>query len=72
MSIELTALREQDCIMQCPYCYAALTEKNVVGETIYDVVRIGHNIGGLAVVFECPKCFEKSFIHKDSLKWKIR
>lgn len=70
--IELSALREQDCVKQCPYCYGDLEEKDIIGETTYDVVRIGHNIGGIASVFECPKCFEKSFIHKDSLRWKIR
>jgi len=46
-------------------------EENIISEQTYNVVRIGHNIGGLAVVFECPNCFEKSFIHKESLKWKI-
>ena len=49
-----------------------MEDENIIGETIYDVVRIGHNIGGQAVVFECPKCFEKSFLHKDSLKWRIK
>jgi hypothetical protein len=68
---DLNTMKEQDNIMQCPYCYEDLTIDNSVGETGYDVVRIGHNIGGMATVFECPKCFEKSFIHKESLKWKI-
>jgi len=65
-------MREQNEIMECPYCYSALETKNKIGETVYDVVRIGHDIGGIAVVLECPKCFEKSFIHKESLKWKIQ
>jgi predicted RNA-binding Zn-ribbon protein involved in translation (DUF1610 family) len=70
--IDLTPLKEQTNVMQCPHCYEDLTVKDIIGETEYDVVRIGHNIGGLAVVFECPHCFKKSFIHKESLKWKIR
>ena len=73
---DLYSLREQDCIMQCPHCYIELIIDNIIGETEYDVVRIGHNIGhnigGMATVFECPHCFEKSFIHKESLKWKIQ
>ena len=68
---DLYTMREQDIILQCPYCFADLSEKDIVGETEYDVVRIGHNIGGLAVVCECHECFEKSFLHKESLKWKI-
>jgi hypothetical protein len=71
MFIDLIDLREQDEVLQCPYCYENLTSNNIIGETEYDVVRIGHNIGGLATVFECPNCFERSFIHKDSMKWKI-
>jgi len=70
--IDLQPLREQDIIMQCPYCFENLNEQNIIGETEYDVVRIGHSIGGMAMVFECPHCFEKSFIHKESLKWKIK
>jgi len=23
-------------------------------------------------VMQCPYCFEKSFIHKESLRWKIQ
>jgi len=69
---ELSDLREQDMPLQCPYCYHDMETENIHCETIYDVVRIGHNIGGMATVFECPKCFEKSFIHKESLKWKIK
>ena len=68
--IDLQPLREQTYPLQCPYCYEMLKEKDIISETIYDVVRIGHNIGGTAVVFECSKCFEKSFIHKENLKWK--
>jgi hypothetical protein len=71
MFIDLTYLKEQTGVMQCPYCYEDMTVNNIIGETEYDVVRIGHDIGGRATVFECPKCFEKSFIHKESLKWKI-
>jgi hypothetical protein len=70
MSIDLQALREQTAPLQCPYCYEDLSKADIIGETLYDVVRIGHNIGGQATVFECPHCFEKSFIHKESLRWK--
>lgn len=70
--VELESIREQTFPYQCPYCYTDLDNKNIVGEQTYDVVRIGHNFGGLASVFECSKCFEKSFIHKESLKWRIR
>ncbi len=70
--IDLTPLKEQTAVMQCPHCYEDLNDKDIIGETEYDVVRIGHNIGGLAVVFGCPHCFEKSFVHKESLQWKIR
>jgi predicted RNA-binding Zn-ribbon protein involved in translation (DUF1610 family) len=72
MSIDLTSLREQDVPFQCPCCFEILQDKDIIGETEYDVMRIGHNIGGQAVVFDCPHCFEKSFLHKESLKWKIR
>ena len=72
MSIELSTLREQDIIYQCPYCFEQLKDINIIGETEYDVVRIGHNCGGIATVFECSSCFQKSFVHKDSLKWKIK
>lgn len=72
MSIDLEPLREQTIPYQCPSCYSDLNDKDIIGETEYDVVRIGHNIGGTATVFECPVCFEKSFLHTDSLKWKIR
>jgi len=69
---DLDTMREQDAIMQCPYCFKELKTKDIVGECTYDIVRIGHNIGGIATVFECSECFEKSFIHKESLKWKIQ
>lgn len=72
MAFDLNTMREQDMPYQCPYCYEDMKDENIVGETMYDVLRIGHNIGGVASVFECSKCFEKSFIHKESLKWKIR
>jgi len=58
--------------MECPYCYSDLKTKDKIGKKAYDVVRIGHDIGGIAIVFECPKCFEKSFIHQGSLKWKTQ
>jgi hypothetical protein len=70
--IDLQPLKEQTGVMECPHCYEDLHVKDIIGETEYDVVRIGHNIGGTAVVFECSKCFEKSFIHKDSLKWILK
>lgn len=69
--LDLNAYREQTMPRQCPYCYEDMSEEDVVGETEYDVVRIGHTSGGIAVVFECPCCFEKSFVHKESLKWRI-
>lgn len=69
---DLNSYREQDMPYQCPYCFEDMKDEHIIGETEYDVVRIGHMIGGLAVVFECPCCFEKSFLHKESLKWKIR
>jgi hypothetical protein len=72
MSIDLVSLKEQDIPYQCPHCYKSLSDKDIIGETEYDVVRIGHNIGGTATVFECSFCFEKSFLHKESLKWKIK
>ena len=72
MSFDLTALKEQTAPMQCPHCFEELNGKDIIGETEYDVVRIGHNIGGIAIVFDCSHCFEKSFIHKESLKWKIK
>jgi predicted RNA-binding Zn-ribbon protein involved in translation (DUF1610 family) len=70
MSIDLQPLKEQTAPYQCPHCYEDLTDNDIIGETEYDVVRIGHNIGGTAVVFECSHCFKKSFLHKESLKWK--
>ena len=69
--IDLQPLKEQTMPYQCPHCFEDLQDKDIIGETEYDVVRIGHNIGGQAVVFECPHCFEKSFLHKESLKWKV-
>lgn len=71
MFFDLNIMREQVGVLQCPNCFKDLVMGNKIGETIYDVVRVGHNIGGVAAVFECPYCFEKSFIHKESLKWKI-
>lgn len=72
MLVELDSIREQIMPFECPYCYHDMDMIDVIGEQEYDVVRIGHNIGGIASIFECPKCFEKSFIHKESLKWRIR
>jgi len=71
MLFDLNTYREQDMPSQCPYCFEDMHEDQIIGETEYDVVRIGHNIGGMAVVFECPHCFQKSFVHKESLKWRI-
>ena len=68
---DLNTYREQTMPRQCPYCYEDMSEADIIGETRYDVVKIGHNIGGTATVFECPCCFEKSFVHKESLKWRI-
>ncbi len=72
ISIDLQPLKEQDIIYKCPYCFEKLEDKDIIGETEYDVVRIGHAIGGIASVFECPYCFEKSFLHQQSLKWRIK
>jgi predicted RNA-binding Zn-ribbon protein involved in translation (DUF1610 family) len=69
---DLNTYREQDIPYQCPYCFEDMNDKDIIGETEYDVVRIGHAMGGLAVVFNCPYCFKKSFLHKESLKWRIR
>lgn len=69
--IDLASLREQDMPYQCPYCFTNMNNSNIVGETEYNVFRLGHNIGGIALIFNCAKCFNKSFIHKNSLKWKI-
>jgi len=70
--IELGDLREQTMPYECPHCFKEMKDTDIIGETEYDVVRIGHTSGGRAVVFECPCCFKKSFLHKESLKWKIR
>jgi len=67
MNYDLEALREIQCYNQCPYCYEDITDNNIIGEQEYDICRIGHNIGGLANIFECPYCFEKSFGHKEVL-----
>ena len=69
---DLRTYREQDMPCQCPYCFEDMQDKDIIDEVEYDVVRIGHNIGGTASVFECPGCFRKSFVHKESLKWRIR
>ena len=69
---DLRTMREQTMPYECPYCYEEMKDNDLVGEATYDVVIIGHNIGGVASIFECPKCFEKSFIHKESLKWKMQ
>ena len=69
--IDLEPLKEQDIAYQCPYCYEDILEGNIIGETIYDSVRIGHNIGGTAVVMKCNHCEKNSFIHKESLKWRL-
>lgn len=70
--VDLNTIKEQDVVKQCPYCFEDLQEKDIIDECEYDVVRIGHNIGGEATIFECSHYFEKSFIHKESLKWKIK
>lgn len=71
MIVDLNTIREQTMPRQCPYCFEDLKPSDEIGEQEYDVVRIGHNIGGKATVFECPECFKKSFVHTESLKWKI-
>jgi len=70
-SYNLELLTEQTIAYQCPYCYNTILGGNIIAETIYDVVRIGHNIGGIAIVMQCNHCSRKSFIHKESLIWKI-
>ena len=72
MIVDLETIREQTMPSQCLYCYMEMGSTCILGEQDYDVVRIGHNIGGKATVFECPCCFEKSFVHTESLKWKIK
>ena len=69
--MNLEDLREQTMPYECPYCFEEMCDEDIIDETEYNVNRIGHNIGGTASVFECPKCFEKSFIHKESLGYKI-
>ncbi len=69
--VDLETIREQVMPRQCPYCYEVMCKQDILGEQEYDVVRIGHCMGGQATVFECPCCFEKSFVHTESLKWRI-
>lgn len=64
---DLNALKEQGVIGQCPYCDYQMVKANVIGTEEYNVVRLRHRFGGVAAVFECPKCFEKSFCHEDNL-----
>jgi len=61
--IDLNIIREQVMPRQCPYCFEDLKPSDKIGEQEYDVVRIGHDIGGKATVFECSECFKKSFVH---------
>jgi predicted RNA-binding Zn-ribbon protein involved in translation (DUF1610 family) len=72
MTVDLNTIKEQVMPYQCPCCYEDMIDENIIGEQEYDVVRIGHSMGGTATVFECPECFKKSFVHKESLKWKIK
>lgn len=71
MIVDLETIREQVMPRQCPYCYEDMSEDDILGEQLYDVVRIGHGMGGQATVFDCPQCFEKSFVHTESLRWRI-
>ena len=52
MIVDLNTIREQTMPRQCPYCFEDLKISDVIGEQEFDVVRIGHNIGGQATVFE--------------------
>lgn len=61
-TFDCEALREIDIWNQCPYCYGEMTDKDIIGEGEYPI-RIGHNPGGKALVYECNGCFEKSFCH---------
>lgn len=60
--IDCEDLKEIGVWEQCPYCYTDMTKDNIVGEGEYPM-RMGHNVGGKALVYECPNCFEKSFCH---------
>jgi predicted RNA-binding Zn-ribbon protein involved in translation (DUF1610 family) len=71
MIYDLTSFREQDCPYQCPYCCRDMSDDEIDGHTEYNVLRIGHDIGGKATVFKCSECQEKSFIHTESLRWKL-
>ena len=71
LDINLSSLKEQTIAYQCPYCFEDILDDNIIGETIYDVVRIGHDIGGTAVIMKCNHCKKLSFIHKESLGWRI-
>ena len=66
-NLDLEPYKEQCIPYQCPHCYSGITPDNIVGTGEYPAfpLRIGHNIGGKAVLMECPKCFEKSFCHAD-------
>lgn len=62
MQIDCEALKQIDVWEQCPYCFDNLTYKDIIGEGEYPL-RIGHNVGGKTLVYECSHCFEKSFCH---------
>lgn len=59
----LDDFREMGVPYQCPHCYEDVKNENIVGSGEYPF-KIGHNVGGKAIVFECPHCFEKSFMHE--------
>lgn len=65
-NLDLEPYREQGVPYQCPHCFEDISPEHIVGKGDYPIypVRIGHNIGGKAVLMECPNCFEKSFCHE--------
>lgn len=56
----------------CPYCYAQYENEEWYKYTV-DVVR-NHfrfpNVGASTVISECPKCFEKSWVHVSAC-WRL-
>ena len=61
--IDCEPLKEILVWEHCAYCYAKLLKEDIIGYGEYPQGRIGHNPHGKTIVYECPKCFEKSFCH---------
>jgi len=55
----------QDIPYVCPECDYLLTKKDIMGECDYpEILYRGRIKPGKALKFECPKCFEVSYLHK--------